>query len=369
MKKDKFAFIVHLMKRQDVLEFYPWLKLIPNIARASYLKDLAFKLPNNKFLELRANTSRTEKFVSGMGILCPIFPEQFISIKEEIVLEKIRKACILAQRQGAGIIGLGGFTSIVGNEGEFLAGKLDAGITSGNTYTAYLALEGIFKAALIMDIDLSRAIAAVIGATGDIGSICSRVLARKVKQINLVARNEPRLEEFAGGIRQLNGTSVNTTKYIADAVKNADIILTATSSITTLIEPKELKPGCVVCDVSLPPNIAREIYSIRQDVLVFEGGKAWIPNTEKIKNRFWQEYFSDGIIFGCLAETMLLALDGYFKDFSVGRGNITEEKLAVIGEMSKKHGFTLAPFKCGTKILDDVEIKLIRQKALELAKK
>jgi predicted amino acid dehydrogenase len=368
-KKNRFAFIAHPMKREDILNFYPLLRFSSFMAERYNFKDMARNLPINKFIDLKANISDTDKSISGMGIVCPLFPEDFVKLQERIVLDKIKKACLLAQREGAGIIGLGGFTSIVGNEGEVLAKEIDAGITSGNTYTAYLALEGIFKAAELMQIDLSCATAAVIGATGDIGSICTRVLSKRVKHINLVARHENRLEEFAEEIRSLNSTSVFITKYIPEAIREADIILTATSSLTTIIEPTQLKSGCVVCDVALPPNIAREVYDIRKDVLVFEGGKAKLPKLEKIKSEFWQKYFPENIIVGCLAETMLLALENYFKDFSIGRGKITEEKLDFIAKVARKHGFTLAPFRCGGKILDVEQINKIRKRTNELVRK
>jgi len=356
----RFAFIAHPVKREDILNFYPFLKLMPFMLKRYSFKDIARRLPIKKFIAVQEEFSLAGKVASGMGIICPIFPEDFVRLQERIVLDKIKKACLLAQRNGAGIIGLGGFTSIVGNEGEILAKEVEAGITSGNTYTAYLALEGIFKAARLMEIDLASATVAIIGATGDIGSICTKVLAKEAKRINLAARNESRLEDFAKEIRNLHRAAVYTTKYIPEAISDADIVLTVTSSITTLIDPLQLKSGSIVCDVAIPPNIAREVYDIRQDVLVFEGAKAKIPHAERIKNKLWQAYFPDGIIFACLAETILLALEGIFEDFSVGRGNITEEKLNFIGSIAQKHGFSLAPFKCGDKILDELQIKTIK---------
>lgn len=299
----------------------------------------------------------------SISIFCPIFPEDFVKLDENIVLKRLKHACDLAERNGAGIIGLGGFTSVVGDEGRILAGQVDSGITSGNAYTAYLCLKGIEKAARLMKLETASATVAIIGATGDIGSICTKVLATQVKQINVVARNEKKLEDFAAGIRLLGKAAVNVQTSIKEAIKNADIILTATSSITTLIDPRDLKPGAIVCDVAIPANIAREVYSIRQDVLVFEGGKAQLPAGVEIKNNVWQKYFPNGIIFGCLAEVMLLACGGHFKDFSVGRGTITQEKLDYIGSLSETFGFTLAPFRCGSEIINEDKINSIRKNA------
>jgi len=370
MKIKKFAFIVHPVNRKDFLNFYPFFKYLPFLVKRYNFKDIARKFSSKKFIEIKiklpqdkslSSTNMAQDLLWGIGIGVPLFPEDFVRLEESIVLDKIKQACLLAEKKGAGIIGLGGFTSIVGDEGRVLADQINAAITSGNTYTAYLALEGIFKAVKLLEKDLSSCTACVVGATGDIGSICSKVLAKKVKRIILVARNLPRLEEFSQKIKALNSASVEFTKYTQEAVKESEIILTATSSLTTLIEPQQLKSGSIVCDVAIPPNIAREIYKIRQDVLVFEGGKAKIPFSDKIKNRLWQSFFPEGIIFGCLAETILLALEGYFSDFSIGRGKITEDKLNFIAALSQKYGFSLAPFKCGDKILDEKAIKLIKE--------
>ena len=49
----------------------------------------------------------------------------------------------------------------------------------------------------------------------------------------------------------------------------------------------------------------------------------------------------DGVVFACLAETIVLALDGRYENFTVGR-NIEWEKVKEIYRLGLKHGMRLA---------------------------
>lgn len=328
-------------------------------------KDLIRTLPPYTFLRLPPLTSSAGSTVQGYAIIAPFLPEHLVTWGEEPVLNKIIHAGRLAQRLGAHIVGLAGFTSIVGNEGQEVAEHLKIAVTSGNTFTAAMALQGLRRAARLMGIPWESATVAVIGATGDIGSACTRVLAREVGRLNLAARNAPRLEEFASVLPRKSGCAVQVVKYVKDAVRDADLILTATSAVTTLIEPQDLKPGAVVCDVAVPHNVGIDLVRQRNDVLVFEGGLARLPVSGYLNgNRNWSFVSSDGVtIFGCLAESIILALDGRLENYSIGRGHITPEHIREIEQIASRHGFTLADFRYGNITFDEERIRVIRAHA------
>ncbi len=298
--------------------------------------------------------------------MAPLLPEHLVTWGERPSLQKVIAACRLAERLGARVVGLAGFTSIVGNEGEEVSRRVQVSVTSGNTLTAALALQGIRKAAELMEIDLHRATVAVIGATGDIGSICTRILAGEVGHLNLAARREAKVLELASEIEQRSGTCpVTVMKYVADAVRNADVILTATSSITTVIEAGDLKPGSVVCDVALPHNVGLGVARQRDDVLIFEGGLARFPSPISEGDWRWRYVIPDGVtLFGCLAETIVLALEQRWENFSIGRGRITPERIREIESLAEKHGFELAEFRYGGVVFRKPQIKLILSNAL-----
>jgi len=83
----------------------------------------------------------------------------------------------------------------------------------------------------------------------------------------------------------------------------------------------------------------------------------------EIKDRIFNELMPAGSIYGCLAEGIALTFEGRFENYSIGRGNITEEKVGEISRIAKKHGLQLAEFFCGYKFYSDEDIETIKQNA------
>ena len=124
----------------------------------------------------------------------------------------------------------------------------------------------------MMGKDLKECRAVVVGATGSIGAASVRLLAKEVKHITLVARHMGPLEELAQELIEQNHCEVAVSQDIRTSLQEADIVITVTSALDFLIEPGDLKPGAVVCDVARPRNVSREVSLQRNDVLVIEGG-------------------------------------------------------------------------------------------------
>ena len=82
--------------------------------------------------------------------------------------------------------------------------------------------------------------------------------------------------------------------------------------------------------------IARAIAK-RPDVLVIESGEVQLPGDVHMKNIG----LPAGVAYACLAETIVLALEGRFENFTLGR-NIEWEKVRDIYKLGLKHGMTLA---------------------------
>lgn len=361
---NKFAFINHYLDTKLASEQLQYAPRLDNLAKGA-LKSLIAELPPYRYMTIAPVISSMGAQASGIGVACPLLPEHFVTLPQNTVFEKILTAAKIGERFGANVIGLGGFTSIFGNGGRDIAQSINAAVTSGNTYTAALAIQGLIKAAGLMGLRINECKTAIVGATGDIGSICTKLLAKQTGQLILAARNEKRLEEFAAYVSRISSIPVSIEKYTADAVRNADLVLTATSALTTIIEPEDLKQGAVVCDVAYPANVSSQTAKRRDDVLAFEGGLArWPHYNSVIEQEKLQEFSPPGTIHGCLAETMILALEGKYLNFSIGRGYITDEKIQEITLLAQKHGFELAPFSCGGKLYSEEDIMRIRSKAM-----
>jgi len=115
------------------------------------------------------------KPVRGRLIICPFLPEHVQSPSQfSAANRKTRAGLTLAKELGAKIVGLGGFTSIVGAaQSDRLPQEFGFAITSGNTLTAALAVAQVQNLLTRLDWSLAGRTVAVIGATGDIGRACS----------------------------------------------------------------------------------------------------------------------------------------------------------------------------------------------------
>jgi len=343
----RFAFITHLPGTDSSINsfFYPLVGVVEKIIPRRYFKNLISFLPPYKMAYVDGILSSASKRTAGWFITAPLMPEHFAGLSEETIVNKIVDCCNLAEKLGADIVGLAGFTSIIGNQGEAVSRRIKVAVTSGNSYTAFLAIDSLLKAAECLNMNLSNSSLCVIGGGGDIGRICCKFLSRLFAKIVLVGRDLPPLEDFAKSLGL--GNHVSVSRDIKSNIWEADFVLCVSSNILPLFEVSDLRPGTVVCDVSMPPSILKNKANFRRDVLIFEGGKAKVSFHNLRENTMWKRIFPDNVIFGCLAETILLSLEEKIESFSLGRGNITPERMQLISKLAKKHGAKTAYFKFG----------------------
>jgi len=70
-----------------------------------------------------------------------------------------------------------------------------------------------------------------------------------------------------------------------------------------------------------------------------------------------------GVAYACLAETIVLALEGKFENYTVGR-NIEWEKVREIYRLGRKHGMNLAAISGVNGPFSDADIRRVRKLAL-----
>lgn len=360
---NRFGFLIHPLGMRDVVRH------LPNVAgkRPPLVEKVLEWTPSYHASHIHGIRSVLDgREVEGDFFTVPLFPHQILNLDRQFVLGRVLEACRLAEEQGARIIGLGGYTSVVGSAGRTVADTIEAAVTSGNSYTVATAIEGARAAAQALDIDMTRASVAVVGATGSIGSVCSRILARQgVGRLNLVARSISRLQALAETIRRESPRSaVALDTDIEAGIHDADVIVTCTTSGGGILRPEALKPGCVICDVAVPHDVCREVAQLRPDVLVLEGGVVEAPGDARFNFDFG---FPEGICLACMAETMTLALEGRFEDFSIGRG-LEIEKVEEIQRLATRHGFRLAGFRAFDEPITTERIEEVRSLARDRRK-
>ncbi len=353
---DTFAFIIHpIHPKRDVSRKFP---LLGKLLTEKQVDFLSAYFPPVYISEITgARSKATGREIKGWFIACPFTPKRMLELPVQHVYSKITASVRKAERLGARIVGLGAFTSVVGDAGRTIAERCAVPVTTGDSYTIAMAVEAVREAAAQMGIALAEARAAVVGATGAIGSVCAEILAADVAELVLVGKREAALAEVQA---RCEGKQAHVTRSTEmSAIYDCDLILTVTSAIDAVIFPQHLKPGAVVCDVARPRDVSARVAQERDDVLVIEGGMVEVPGEVDFHFDFG---FPKGKAFACMAETMALAMEGRYEDYSIGK-SLTAAQAYEIAAIAAKHGFRLAGFRSFERAVSEDHILRVRERA------
>jgi fatty aldehyde-generating acyl-ACP reductase len=354
---DSFAFIIHpIDPKRDVSRKFPFLGRVLSERQIDFFSTF---FPPVYLSEIEGITSQaTGKTIKGWFLACPYTPKRMLQLPERTVYRKIVQTGRMAEKLGADILGLGAFTSVVGDAGVTIANSLDIPVTTGDSYTVAMAVQAIRDAAIAMDIKMKDATVAIVGATGAIGRVCAELLAGEAARTLLVARDEKKLEALRDRLKvHARSELIISTKM--DVLKDAQLILTVTSAIHDVIRPEHLQPGSVVCDVARPRDVSAMVAAARDDILVIDGGMVDVPGPVNFHFNFG---FPDGKAYACMAETIALALEGRFEDYTVGK-EITLERVKDITTIAERHGFRMSGFRSFEREITEKQIEAVRHNA------
>ncbi|WP_027339576.1 saccharopine dehydrogenase NADP-binding domain-containing protein [Halonatronum saccharophilum] len=350
---EKFGFIIHPLVAKDIERKLPFAKMFSE----SMIERVIKHLPPFKVSHITGVESITGSKAEGWFVTCPLTSKQILELPTHEVVDKITVAATKAKELGAEIVGLGAFTSVVGDKGITVANKLDIGITTGNSYTVATALEGTKLASEMMGVDMKSSNILIIGATGSIGKACTKFLARSNKYLILAARNKKKLDDFAGEIKASYNIDVEVGTNINKLLPEADIVIAVSSSIEGIIDIDKLKSGAIVCDIARPRDVSKELAAKRKDILVIDGGIVDVPGNVDFNLDFG---FPKGTAYACMAETMILALEKRYYDYSLG-SDLELNKIIEIDRLAKKHGFKLASLRSLEKEISLQQLSRVRR--------
>ena len=312
--------------------------------------------------------------VARRATVTPASPTTLVNAPRPIscapIFSAIPAAASMAEKMGAQIMGLGAFTKVVGDAGVTVARRATIPITTGNSYSAsgalWAAADAMKRMGLVPLPPKGKRIAAktmVIGASGSIGSVSARLLAMAFDEVVIAGRDMKKLEELKKSILQDTPDakvvcSIDYDNLLADM----DMIVTSTSGAgKKILDITKVKPGCVITDVARPLDLPPEEVAKRPDVLVIESGEIELPTQVKGMKSIG---LPKNVIYACLAETIVLALEGRFEVFTIGRD--TEwEKVKEIYKLGLKHGMKLSAISGVKGVYSDEDIA----KVVALAKK
>lgn len=377
----RFCFLIHYTEEEDVLRSDPSFASFTPEERSTWMDWVKHVGPGFAW-PVKGGTSKDGATAEGMIMSVPLLPQDMVGKGRRLAREMIKAAADMAVDHGASRLGLGAFTSIVTNGG---AAVTDRGVpvTSGNTLTTVSAVEALRRAAWRAGIDPATSHVVVVGATGAIGRLASLMTARWAGQLTMVGNaqnchaqtllgrvanevvhtltSETRApltgalsatvqSLLAGTTPETDGAGWDALKFACDsagrtmplavttdldaALTTADLVIVATSSEIALIDPEHMRPGTIICDVARPPNVAQADLT-DSGVLVFDGGLVKPPFPVNL-GPF--QTLPENYCWGCMGETMLLALEGETKDYSIGR-DLDLQDADRVAEMARRHGF------------------------------
>ena len=417
-------------RRRDLIKWWDKLSrfLDPDLMRRIYITTKNKTIEANIVCVPYLPKYMIKTYVEGHNYAENEYDKKFLLLDMQ---DKIQDALTKAHDLGdknvpVNIAGLGAYTSIVTDNGLAVNDK-EAAVTTGNAFTTALVFMGVCEAVNQQKRDMNNLTAAIVGASGNIGSALTYLIGAEVKKLHIIGRDkiisydrlakarEHCLSRILENIRlqlksaaseddiklrgfsekiymdiikpllkqppdhetlqsymldEINGeklVSLRSGRILNDlinshyqtkenqfieiselsSIKDCDIIVIATnSSDAWLINPDDVKPGAIVCCASVPSNLSESFKDKTDQFFVFDGGYALLPEKNEINFVGMPKH---GNVYGCIAETLLLGLEGDTK--SAVRGTISISNITKIIELADKHEFKLGKFLLG----DDIQ--------------
>jgi predicted amino acid dehydrogenase len=360
----RFAFILHPLT-VDYLGNHPRYRWTRNLPR-QWVEIAAAYMPGRLVGTVKGGRSKaTGRPVDGLIYAIGTTPRQMLTRAPEFTYKRLNAAVKDAAEHGAKIVGLGAFTKVVGDAGVTVAKRAPIPVTTGNSLTIAATLETAKLTAKRMGWrDLAKGKAMIVGATGSIGSVCSRLLAAAVKDVVLVSIEPERLAALKAKIlEETPGAKVEVDLTTNRRVGDCDLIVTATSAFgQRVLDVSQCKPGAVILDVALPPDISAEEAATRPDVMIVESGEIVLPGRARFS---FDIGLPPGVAYACLAEAALLTMEERYECFTLGR-DVQPARVKEIYRLFRKHGLQIAPLRMFGELLTDEMVAEKNARAEEL---
>lgn len=399
----KFAFLIHPTDKDVLYQTLPQqFGDLDNDGQARWHEWMASWFsrmcePGTVF-HMSAVESHAGATVEGWLIAAPLMPAQMMRLKRDEKQALMAAYLKAAADLDVDITGLGAFTSVITRGGH----ELDAPptpLTSGNSLTAISSAESLVALMNARNTPPGLSRVAVIGAAGSIGRLSALHLAQHFGEMWLVGNPKnpgalPVLQAIAGEVYRLAATLVlendlseglcgrlrkafspdllrrlvdcipvgdatrfrleiesqmaavgqppliQATTRLEQGLSCADAVLSASSMGKAFIDPALFMAGAVVCDVARPLDVVGRVRTARPDVLAYEGGIVRLPENIRFGAQNVLGY-PRGFNLACLSETIVLAMEGCRRSFSIGN-HLSYDEALWIYQRALAHGFSPA---------------------------
>jgi acetylornithine/succinyldiaminopimelate/putrescine aminotransferase/predicted amino acid dehydrogenase len=359
----RFAFIVHLLDSDSLRRFDPTLERFTDAELQALKSRITEFIKPYPFGELAIETVDGRR-AEGELIGLPHFPSELLALSENEAVALVQSALDSAVQRGAEVVGLAGFSSIVTFGGLALRARNGVTVTSGNSYTSWVAVQAIEAACVKHGVSLAECTVAIVGAAGIIGHALSLLCAERAAELILVGNPEA----IGGGIGRLKAVVEDCKRHVAKLaacgrkfapgtfghrwarrptkstdteagititsdvdrhLPKAHVVVIATSAVLPFISARHLRKDAMVCDVSRPFNIVPDLGKEMPGVRLLDGGLVRAPEASVLG--VLEEPGRRNVLLACAAETIILALSGFRSGHLCGRlDSSTIEDLAGI---------------------------------------
>ncbi len=352
-----FGIVVHLYNYCHLEKCLSTLKPGIKMPSRAFLQQLYQITPSFKLCDIDKFTSKTGDTLKGCVVMATFIPDM-IEQDQWAVFSKITKACKIAEKNGIGIATLSCFASMVPQKIDHnISDDVQIPVTTGNSFTVAMVIESLLKACRLLRINLNHSRCVIVGASGDIGSACARILTEKVNQLCLTGRTPNKLNVLSDELARKRKAKISTSTNNESAIRDADIVIAAANPSASILNINWFKPGAVVCDVGYPKNTP--YFSSREDILIFSAGLVKSPSP--INFPIDMGLPAADILYACYAEGIILALEKRYENFTPEKGNIIPDKVDEIRKLGAKHGFETADFYWEGKLVSDEKINKIKK--------
>lgn len=354
----KFTFYVHPRRKDDIFVSFPPLRYFKNILPTKWLFKIATLLP--PFV--------IGKLIHGQEEGVVIATLQMPNVLMSNVKYCIKKAWSAVRFTGricspGGVLGLGAWWPMATRRGAALelAGKhYDVRITNGHCGTLVSIFLMIEKIAKISNLSLKDLHVGIVGI-GKMGKNVAYVLNGKVNRLTLIDIHNKRLanivENLSSARQHSSITSVcvssDNQETLQEALRRPSLFVCTTSNIRKLVIEQNFPEKFVVIDDSRPEAFFR--CDPLSGKIILEGG---LMKLEGAEIDYDYGFGIDHNVFGCLAESYCLALDGG-KTLKHTIGDVDLDNFKRMTEFCRQRNISVGDFKSAATLVQNEAIAQI----------
>lgn len=360
-----FVFFVHARRREDIYIALPFLVPLRKLLGRKSFSKFVHHLP--PFVLDKITVNQNNRKIEGMVVTSIYLPETMLQNNKKSLRQSILGLNYISKiSQKNTVVGLGGLWPMITRRGLALTkygNERSLKLTNGHCGTLASLFLTIQKLSTISEIPMNDIKVVILGA-GKMGTNLARALYGKVAAITLVDVNEKRLNIVEEKLKNVT-TKTDIYKFnnkddtggISEILENNHITVSTTSNLTRILRPEQIPKGSIIIDDSRPESIPREIN--KTGSVVLEGGLLKING---LKQNYDFGFGVDDNVFGCLAESFILAADKG-ANIEPTLGDVNFDNFEKMLKNMRNLGVNVGDFKtCDTKIPDGQLAQLLKKK-------